>query len=68
MNLCKFSSFNNCINQKLCFNLIDIYTKGYNEKKQIKILDELNADSYFINKFFDHNIIGNTINNPYNLE
>ena len=68
MNLCKFSSFNNFINQKLCFNLIDIYTNGYNEKKQIKILDELNADSYFINKFFDHNIIGNTINNPYNLE
>ena len=68
MNLCKFSSISNCINQKLCFNLINIYTNGYNEKTQIKILNELSVDSNFINKFFDNKIIDNTLYNPYNLE
>ena len=68
MNLCKFSSISNCINLKLCFNLINIYTNGYNEKTQIKILNELSVDSNFINKFFDNKIIDNTLYNPYNLE
>ena len=65
MNLCKLYSINNCINQKLSFNLINIYTEGYNEKKQIKILKDLNADSAFINKFLDNNIFDNK--SPYNL-
>lgn len=67
MNLCKLYSINNCINQKLSFNLINIYTEGYNEKKQIKILKDLNADSAFINRFLDNNIIDNIKQNPYNL-
>ena len=44
------------------------YIDGYTEKKQIKILNELNADSFFINKFLDNKFIGDNINNPYNLE
>ena len=68
MNLCKLSSINNCINQKLCFNLINLYINRYNEEKQIKTLTELNADSMFINKFLDHNFIDESIYNPYNLE
>ena len=67
MNLCKLYSINNCINQKLSFNLINIYTEGYNEKKQIKILKDLNADSGFINRFLDNNIIDDIKKNPYNL-
>ena len=58
----------NYINQKLCFNLLNNYIDGYTEKKQIKILNELNADSFFINKFLDNKFIGDNINNPYNLE
>ena len=67
MNLCKLYYINNGINQKLSFNLINIYTEGYNEKKQIKILKDLNADSAFINRFLDNNIIDNIKKNPYNL-
>ena len=68
MNLTKFSIINNCINQKLCFNLINIYVNGYNEKKQIKILNDLNADSNFINKFLDNNLIDSSLYNSFNLE
>ena len=68
MNLCKLSSINNCINQKLCFNLINLYINSYNEEKQIKTLTELNADSMVINKFLDYNFIDESIYNPYNLE
>ena len=68
MNICKFSMIKNYINQKLCFNLLNNYIDGYTEKKQIKILNELNADSFFINKFLDNKFIGDNINNPYNLE
>ena len=68
MNLTKFSLINNCINQKLCFNLINIYVNGYNEQKQIKILNDLNADSNLINKFLDNNLIDSSIYNSFNLE
>ena len=68
MNLCKFSTINNCINQKYCFNVLNIYIGGYNEKKQIKILTELNASSSLITKFFESNYIDDTEYNIYNLE
>ena len=68
MNLTKFAIINNCINQKLCFNLINIYVNGYNEKKQIKILNDLNADSNFINKFLNNNLIDSSLYNSFNLE
>jgi len=68
MNLTKFANINNCINQKLCFNLINIYVNGYNEKKQIKILNELNADSNFITRFLDNNLIDSSLYNSFNLE
>ena len=64
MNLCRFSSINNCINQKLCFNILNIYVDGYSEKKQIKILTELNANNSFITKFLESNYIDD---NPYNI-
>ena len=64
MNLCKFASINNCINQKLCFNILNIYVGGYSEKKQIKILTELNASNSFITKFIESNYIDD---NPYNI-
>ena len=64
MNLCKFSSINNCINQKLCFNILNIYVGGYSEQKQIKILTELNANNSFITKFLESNFIDD---NPYNI-
>ena len=67
MNLCKFSSINNCINQKLCFKLINLYINGYNEKKQIKILTELSADSFLINKFLDCNFIDESLYDPYKI-
>ena len=64
MNLCKFSSINNCINQILCFNILNIYVGGYSEQKQIKILTELNANNSFITKFLESNYIDD---NPYNI-
>jgi hypothetical protein len=64
MNLYKFSSINNCINQKLCFNILNIYVGGYSEQKQIKILTELNANNSFITKFLESNYIDD---NPYNI-
>ena len=64
MNLCKFASINNYINQKLCFNILNIYVGGYSEKKQIKILSELNANNSFITKFIESNFIDD---NPYNI-
>ncbi len=67
MNLCKFSSINNSFNQKLCFKLINLYINGYNEKKQIKILTELNADSFLINKFLDYNFIDENLYDPYKI-
>ena len=68
MNICKFSSVNNCTNQKLCFNLLNNYVGGYTEKKQLKIMKEIKADPTFINKFLESKLIDNSTNNPYNLE
>ena len=68
MNLCKFYSVNNCINQKLCFDVLNIYIGGYNEKKQIKILTELNANNYIINKIIESNYKDDVIYNSFNLE
>lgn len=68
MNLCKFCYVNNCINQKLCFNILNIYINGYKEEKKIKILKELNADDSFINKFFEYHFEDDIIFNSYNIE
>ena len=68
MNLCKLSVLYNHILEKQCFNLINIYTNEVNEEKQIKILNDLNADNKFINRFLNNNFIDDTIYNSYNLE
>ena len=68
MNLCKLSSINNCINQKLCFDIINLYIKEYDEEVQIKILTELNADNQFINRFLDSAFIDESMYSSFNLE
>ena len=68
MNICKFSMLNNCINQKLCFNIINIYIKDYDQKKQIKILNELNASNALIDKILDYYYKDDILFNAYNLE
>ena len=70
MNLCHFSTLNNYINQKMCFEILNIYISGYNEKKQIKILTELNANDSLINKILQYNYKDkdDIIFNSFNLE
>ena len=68
MNLCKFSLTNNCLNQKLCFNILKIYVDGLEENNIIQILKKLDADTNLINKFFENYYTDNNNNNVYNLE
>ena len=68
MNLCKLSTINNCINQKLCFDIINLYIKEYDEEEQIKILRDLNADDQFINRFLDSAFIDESKYSSFNLE
>ena len=68
MNLYKFSLTNNCLNQKLCFNILKIYVDGLNENSIIKILKELEADQSFIEKFMNYYYTDDNNNNAYNLE
>ena len=48
MNLCKLCFINNGANQKICFDILNIYIEGYDEKKQVKILNDLNASKSLI--------------------
>ena len=68
MNLCKFALTNNCLNQKLCFNILKIYVDGLDEENIIKILKELEADTHFIDKFLENYYSDDNNNNVYNLE
>ena len=68
MNLCKFSTLNGCINQKICFEILNIYIGGYDEKQQIKILTELNANDSIIDKIFENKYKEDIFFNSYNLE
>ena len=68
MNLYKFSLTNNCLNQKLCFNILKMYVDGLDEGNIIKILKELEADTNFIDKFLENYYIDDNNNNAYNLE
>ena len=68
MNLCKFALTNNCLNQKLCYNILKIYVDGLDEDNITKILTELGADSDFIDKFLENYYIDDNNNNAYNLE
>ena len=68
MNLCKFSLTNNCLNQKLCLNILKIYVDGLEENNIIQILKELYADTNLINKFLENYYTDNNNNNVYNLE
>ena len=68
MNLCKLSLTNNCLNQKLCFNILKMYVDGLDEGNIIKILKELEADTNFIDKFLENYYIDDNNNNAYNLE
>ena len=68
MNLYKFSLTNNCLNQKLCFNILKIYVDGLEENMIIQILKELDADTNFINKFLENYYTDGNNNNAYNLE
>ena len=68
MNLCKFSTLNNYINQKMCFEILNIYISGYNEKKQVQILTELNANDSLIKKILQYNYKDDIIFNSFNLE
>ena len=68
MNLYKFSSFNNSMCQKLCLNVISIYISGYEQKKQIKILNELDASSTLIDKILNYYYKDDIFFNSYNFE
>ena len=68
MNLCKFCYIHNCINQKTCFDILNIYIGGYEEEKQIKILTELNADNSLIDKLFQYHLKDDIMHNSYYLE
>ena len=68
MNICKFSCLNNNINKKLCFDIISIYISGYEQKKQIKILNELGASNALIDKILDYYYKVDMTFNSYNLE
>ena len=67
MNLCKLCFINNGANQKICFDILNIYIEGYDEKKQVKILNDLNASKSLIDKILYSNY-NNSINDSYNLE
>ena len=67
MNLCKLYFINNGVNQKICFDILNIYIEGYDEKKQVKILNDLNASNSLIDKILYSNY-SNSINDLYNLE
>lgn len=68
MNLCKFYSFNNFSNQNLCFDVLNAYINGYDEKKKIKILNELNANDTFIEKYLDYDYQDDMFLSSFNLE
>ncbi len=68
MNLCKFAVTNNCLNQKLCFNILKMFVDGLDEGNIIKILKELEADANFIDKFLENYYVDDNNNNAYNLE
>ena len=68
MNLCKFAVTNNCLNQKLCFNILKMFVDGLDEGNIIKILKELEADADFIDKFLENYYVDDNNNNAYNLE
>jgi len=67
MNLCKLCFINNGVNQKICIDILNIYIEGYDEKKQVKILNDLNASNSLIDKILYSNY-NNSINDLYNLE
>ena len=67
MNLCKLCFINNGVNQKICIDILNIYIEGYDEKKQVKILNDLNASNSLIDKIL-YNNYNNSINDLYNLE
>jgi hypothetical protein len=68
MNLCKFAITNNCLNQKLCHNILKIYVDGLDEDNITKILKELDADTDFIDNFLENYYNDDNNNNAYNLE
>jgi hypothetical protein len=68
MNICKFFCINNNINKKLCFDIISIYISGYEQKKQIKILNELGASNALIDKILDYYYKDDITFNSFNLE
>ena len=68
MNLCKFALTNNCLNQKLCYNILKIYVDGLDEDTITKILKELDADTNFIDNFLENYYSDDNNNNAYNLE
>ena len=68
MNLCKFAITNNCLNQKLCHNILKIYVDGLDEDNIVKILTNLDADTKFIDKVLEHFYMDDNNNNAYNLE
>ena len=68
MNLCKFALTNNCLNQKLCFNMIKIYVDGLDEENIVKIMKQLDADSNLVDKFLENYYTDDNNNNVYNLE
>ena len=68
MKLSKFYYINNFINQKLCFDILNIYISGYDEQKQIKILNELNANDSLIDEVLEYQYKEDIIFNSYNLK
>ncbi len=68
MNLCKFALANNCLNQKLCFNIIKIYVDGLEEENIVKIMKQFDADSSLVDKFLENYYTDDNNNNVYNLE
>jgi len=67
MNLCKLYFINNGVNQKLCLDVLNTYTEGYDQKKQVKILNDLNVSNSLIDKIL-YSKFSNSINDSYNLE
>ena len=68
MNLCQFSTLKGGIIQNICFEILNIYISGYDEKKQIQILNELNANNSIIDKILEYKYKEDIFNNSYNLE
>lgn len=67
MNMCKLCFINNGVNEKICFDILNIYIEGYDEKKQVKILNDLNVPKSLIDKILCSNY-SNSIYDSYNLE